>query len=219
MILFFFFFFQAEDGIRDLYVTGVQTCALPICRHPGPQGQLTPASWASPRAGHAGNLADRRASGHLRSPLGVINRRPAEGPCRRVNGPMPCAAAANLSRSRRLRLADGSDRLPAAAQPARRSAWSKPSTATVVRLWWTGRGRPVPTTRVSQGDRSWGTGSRRRGSHSLGTEWRSSGSHLLRGLLPVVCRGVDELDLAGPGSVQVRAARSEVDREPGEFLA
>src|SRR5438874_9679898 len=30
MIFFFFFFFQAEDGIRDLYVTGVQTCALPI---------------------------------------------------------------------------------------------------------------------------------------------------------------------------------------------
>src|SRR5204862_5258411 len=26
----FCFFFQAEDGIRDLYVTGVQTCALPI---------------------------------------------------------------------------------------------------------------------------------------------------------------------------------------------
>src|SRR5207245_3241610 len=28
--LFFFFFFQAEDGIRDATVTGVQTCALPI---------------------------------------------------------------------------------------------------------------------------------------------------------------------------------------------
>src|SRR6266576_3106709 len=27
---YFLFFFQAEDGIRDLYVTGVQTCALPI---------------------------------------------------------------------------------------------------------------------------------------------------------------------------------------------
>src|SRR3990167_10363459 len=27
---FFWFFFQAEDGIRDLTVTGVQTCALPI---------------------------------------------------------------------------------------------------------------------------------------------------------------------------------------------
>src|SRR2546426_3454168 len=28
--MFFFFFFQAEDGIRDYKVTGVQTCALPI---------------------------------------------------------------------------------------------------------------------------------------------------------------------------------------------
>src|SRR5690348_17600694 len=30
-LFFFFFFFQAEDGIRDGRVTGVQTCALPIC--------------------------------------------------------------------------------------------------------------------------------------------------------------------------------------------
>src|SRR3989454_1157000 len=29
-LLCFFFFFQAEDGIRDYKVTGVQTCALPI---------------------------------------------------------------------------------------------------------------------------------------------------------------------------------------------
>src|SRR2546422_4271757 len=29
----FFFFFQAEDGIRDVAVTGVQTCALPISGH------------------------------------------------------------------------------------------------------------------------------------------------------------------------------------------
>src|SRR2546429_5181173 len=28
------FFFQAEDGIRDVAVTGVQTCALPICLLP-----------------------------------------------------------------------------------------------------------------------------------------------------------------------------------------
>src|SRR5256885_4066176 len=27
------FFFQAEDGIRDYKVTGVQTCALPICHY------------------------------------------------------------------------------------------------------------------------------------------------------------------------------------------
>src|SRR5256886_6515250 len=31
VIVMLFFFFQAEDGIRDLTVTGVQTCALPIC--------------------------------------------------------------------------------------------------------------------------------------------------------------------------------------------
>src|SRR6266850_6885579 len=30
LVKFFFFFFQAEDGIRDYKVTGVQTCALPI---------------------------------------------------------------------------------------------------------------------------------------------------------------------------------------------
>src|SRR2546429_1522057 len=29
----YFFFFQAEDGIRDVAVTGVQTCALPILLH------------------------------------------------------------------------------------------------------------------------------------------------------------------------------------------
>src|SRR3712207_2042567 len=30
LVVCFFFFFQAEDGIRDIGVTGVQTCALPI---------------------------------------------------------------------------------------------------------------------------------------------------------------------------------------------
>src|SRR5205085_3499098 len=33
-VVLFFFFFQAEDGIRDLTVTGVQTCALPISASP-----------------------------------------------------------------------------------------------------------------------------------------------------------------------------------------
>src|SRR5476651_708839 len=45
----FFFFFQAEDGIRDIGVTGVQTCALPICAGKTTliaqlSGQLTPDS-------------------------------------------------------------------------------------------------------------------------------------------------------------------------------
>src|SRR5690606_39757697 len=33
----FFFFFQAEDGIRDFHVTGVQTCALPIFSSRSPE--------------------------------------------------------------------------------------------------------------------------------------------------------------------------------------
>src|SRR5207253_7640127 len=39
------FFFQAEDGIRDGHVTGVQTCALPISR------QEEALSWRAPREG------------------------------------------------------------------------------------------------------------------------------------------------------------------------
>src|SRR2546430_4511189 len=35
-----FFFFQAEDGIRDLTVTGVQTCALPISDGLCPAGMV-----------------------------------------------------------------------------------------------------------------------------------------------------------------------------------
>ena len=39
----FVFFFQAEDGIRDRLVTGVQTCALPICA-----GARLIARWTGP---------------------------------------------------------------------------------------------------------------------------------------------------------------------------
>src|SRR5690606_39282214 len=37
-----FFFFQAEAGIRDFHVTGVQTCALPIYAGPGFRMHTTP---------------------------------------------------------------------------------------------------------------------------------------------------------------------------------
>src|SRR2546430_9875564 len=43
-----FFFFQAEDGIRDLTVTGVQTCALPICFPSRPRRRV-----ARPPAAHS----------------------------------------------------------------------------------------------------------------------------------------------------------------------
>src|SRR2546427_5706531 len=46
-----FFFFQAEDGIRDLTVTGVQTCALPISLvRPLTLAALLGAGWNTPPA-------------------------------------------------------------------------------------------------------------------------------------------------------------------------
>src|SRR5690606_40579588 len=43
----YFFFFQAEDGIRDFHVTGVQTCALPIST-PEPPTPEPPAPTSRP---------------------------------------------------------------------------------------------------------------------------------------------------------------------------
>src|SRR5689334_23685998 len=48
------FFFQAEDGIRDGTVTGVQTCALPILRARPPGGIQRPASRSKNRPGRGG---------------------------------------------------------------------------------------------------------------------------------------------------------------------
>src|SRR5207248_8134760 len=43
-----FFFFQAEDGIRDRTVTGVQTCALPISRAWWRRPGLEDCDWSPP---------------------------------------------------------------------------------------------------------------------------------------------------------------------------
>src|SRR5256886_5244664 len=51
----FFFFFQAEDGIRDLTVTGVQTCALPI-------SSVTSATTSRNRSSDGRKSATRRSS-------------------------------------------------------------------------------------------------------------------------------------------------------------
>src|SRR3712207_7515687 len=50
------FFFQAEDGIRDIGVTGVQTCALPILPDPLPSIYFGGASAAA--EGVAARVAD-----------------------------------------------------------------------------------------------------------------------------------------------------------------
>src|SRR5258707_8745405 len=46
-----FFFFQAEDGIRDIGVTGVQTCALPISLLPRRRAARPPGRSAAPSVG------------------------------------------------------------------------------------------------------------------------------------------------------------------------
>src|SRR3989442_9116696 len=61
----FFFFFQAEDGIRDADVTGVQTCALPICDGAG--------------GGRAGIRADRRAGVERREVAAPVHRQAENG--------------------------------------------------------------------------------------------------------------------------------------------
>src|SRR5256884_2453982 len=73
------FFFQAEDGIRDVAVTGVQTCALPILlwvlrcrlvpRGAQPSGQRQP---------DLVSFADEGKKEHASSAVSTTTRRPAE---------------------------------------------------------------------------------------------------------------------------------------------
>src|SRR5207247_5218190 len=62
-VCFFFFFFQAEDGIRDPLVTGVQTCALPILG-----GRLRDRARIRPDPGRAARRRRRLAGGLLVQP-------------------------------------------------------------------------------------------------------------------------------------------------------
>src|SRR5205809_1803016 len=60
-----FFFFQAEDGIRDVAVTGVQTCALPIsCSMKARQGPTACEGMAVPM-----DKLDNLVADHLESQL------------------------------------------------------------------------------------------------------------------------------------------------------
>src|SRR5437016_7697595 len=70
------FFFQAEDGIRDWSVTGVQTCALPIslAHRPGPVVAPHPVRNRAARAAHRGRVVL----------AGALRRR-----VRRRDGPKP----------------------------------------------------------------------------------------------------------------------------------
>src|SRR2546421_2733326 len=81
----FFFFFQAEDGIRDLIVTGVQTCALPIYQHrdPHPGDRAARAEEPEGRPDHRPVDPGRRAARRRRGVPARVGR-PARSEERRV---------------------------------------------------------------------------------------------------------------------------------------
>src|SRR5690606_27955520 len=114
-VSFFFFFFQAEDGIRDFHVTGVQTCALPIwwrpaMRRPPPSG-WPPCSAAT----RVSSSADRRRTvpgegpgrgdrpppdhpaGHGRLVHRERPRPPRAAPVSGPSGRTPCRASTRFS--------------------------------------------------------------------------------------------------------------------------
>src|SRR5256885_7388762 len=62
-----FFFFQAEDGIRDYKVTGVQTCALPISQAGFEPGMFGPGELSGRSNAQPGPSCDR-----LRKMFGVV---------------------------------------------------------------------------------------------------------------------------------------------------
>src|SRR5439155_10232625 len=97
------FFFQAEDGIRDGHVTGVQTCALPICRRSPPRRRTPPGRRTARRSDSSGRtrrhpcrIAARRshrscgARGRLRS---------ATPPAREPRSPAAAASLPALSQA------------------------------------------------------------------------------------------------------------------------
>src|SRR5207253_6720160 len=78
----YIFFFQAEDGIRDGHVTGVQTCALPICISTAARGSPAP------------------AGGSARLPAPAL-RRGSTAPCCRRGSPIPRATRRHRGSPRR----------------------------------------------------------------------------------------------------------------------
>src|SRR5437764_4485098 len=100
---FCFFFFQAEDGIRDTSVTGVQTCALPIFAR-AVSDRVCPGDQPTPRSDTArairGLHEDRRGGGRPGRRTGRLSRsrkvaRPADLADRKRRSrlrPLPAAA-------------------------------------------------------------------------------------------------------------------------------
>src|SRR5438552_13093250 len=89
LVCLFVFFFQAEDGIRDDLVTGVQTCALPICR-----AGAAPLAVAAGTAGFSSPLAESRK---VRTPLPSWPRTSGSLPAPKKIGRASCRERVEIS--------------------------------------------------------------------------------------------------------------------------
>src|SRR5437868_10898330 len=99
-VFFLFFFFQAEDGIRDRNVTGVQTCALPICcariLKSGTK-RAWPGTWRSARRASACIRSEEHTS-ELQSRFDLVCRLLLEKKKSRTDGRRPVPLLNSLSR-------------------------------------------------------------------------------------------------------------------------
>src|SRR5438105_10991804 len=108
------FFFQAEDGIRDPLVTGVQTCALPISGAQAPRSGLLPQQprprlqrngglREGPVAARAGAEAMGGGAGAQASPCGRLPRQIGRASCReREESSVGWKYSKNTQRSKRV---------------------------------------------------------------------------------------------------------------------
>src|SRR5262249_58555323 len=81
--VYIFFFFQAEDGIRDWSVTGVQTCALPIWRR---RDGGAPRGGRERRGGGVRGVGEGRSGGGRESQRAGPGRDRRSQDCRRARG-------------------------------------------------------------------------------------------------------------------------------------
>src|SRR2546426_5274785 len=90
-----FFFFQAEDGIRDYKVTGVQTCALPISRSArrSPSASVARVSRPMRASGAPSSPSTRRRSSRSSKPCG------ARWPSSRSGWILPSACSRSIARA------------------------------------------------------------------------------------------------------------------------
>src|SRR5437764_1555746 len=92
VLCFLFFFFQAEDGIRDTSVTGVQTCALPIYTSELAKNPSPPADQAVAAPATSGSVEQRLSS--LEDTTQLLNSRVEDRKSTRLNSSHRCISYA-----------------------------------------------------------------------------------------------------------------------------